>query len=210
MKIYKYYISDDHIFNNNFKPDLLFSSWEDCGFTEKAIELPYMKMNSGIYYYLYAITNNKELAKEFELTHNMDIFIRTINYINDAEYSKLENDYSACFIEKYSFKDKNNKSLNLITTEMETSILYNIEDGVETMLSQTAGEFSYEGFKDKYIEALDYLLYCTYNKMNSEENDYFSYNWGFGITAEGYVKNQVRYDVNIFDIYYNIFSHLLK
>ena len=66
-------------------------------------------------------------------------------------------------------------------------------------------------FKTKYIKALDLIMYCTNNRVNSEyDNDYYSYQASFGFTAEGYAKGQVYMIPDIISLYLRIYKLLLR
>lgn len=210
MKLYSFYLPDDRLINYDFKPNGLFKTFTDTEFVDTVVDLPRVELDSGHYYYLYAITNNKKLAKAFEDIHNMNIFVKTVQRINSDEYDEFSSSHSECVIEEFEVGDPKHKEIKLIVTGTESTILTNLETLIRSHLEFLASDNDYTVLNDEYIEALDYLLYCTLNKINSDDGDFYAYNYSFGITAEGYVKKSIKDYVDLFKIYYNIFSHLLK
>ena len=207
MKMFKYYISYEDMYNYDYVPNALFPSFEESVFPVLALELPNFKLESGKYYYLYAFTADKELAKMFEDIHDMEKFIKITENVSVNTYERLVSNDDMCFIQLSSFKDKNGKEVSILTTLFENLIICDIEDYIEMELYRISSKFEYEQYTEKYIRALDYLLYCSYNKMDGVIKDF---HLNFDVTEEGYVKNPVKWGLNLLSIYYNMFSHLLK
>ena len=84
--------------------------------------------------------------------------------------------------------------------------MYNdVEDSIVNSVS-----VNYEAFKDQYIRALDYIMYCTYNKMVYDDPDSYSFNLSYGCTAEGYPPRPVGIEMRIARLYFMSFGLLLR
>ena len=73
-----------------------------------------------------------------------------------------------------------------------------------------ATDVDYTALKDKYIKALDYLMYCTTRQLNGPESDYYSYEMSFGNSAEGYLQQRASVKMNAVAVVTKLFRLVLR
>ena len=171
--------------------------------------------------YLYGFTNKKENAKIFEDMHDMKLFTKITKNMDKDIYEQFKKDNKMAEITKYSVETnksrliQNNKNypndIEIVCTKNE---IYDFDESFTLYLNEELTLNSiipYCMFKTKYIKALDLIMYCTNNRVNSEyDNDYYSYQASFGFTAEGYAKGQVYMIPDIISLYLRIYKLLLR
>lgn len=172
--------------------------------------------DNGRYITLYAFTDKKEFADEFESIHDMDLFVRIKKKVSQSEYNEISSELGKYKLESTKFDTHYPMSRemgvdHLLLTELEFDVLSDdINFDVEQMLFENVS-VEYAIFKNNYIKALDLLLYCTYNKMiYSEDSDCYSSNFSYGVTAEGYPRFQVYLQQDILKLYVKFFALLLR
>lgn len=197
------------------------SEYDDTDVENFSMISPYLNRNmeydseTGRYVTLYAITDKRELADEFELTHNMDLFVRIKRKLSPDECTEIFSAFENYKLGVVSFDNKYPRSRDigvkyLLLTPLEEDILDDEDFNVEQTLCDYV-DVDYSIFKEKYIRALDFLLYCTYNRlMHSCDPDYYDSNFSYGITAEGYPHHQVNLKKNILKLYIRFFALLLR
>lgn len=167
--------------------------------------------------YLYALTNNSMYANIFEETHDMKLFKKIVKNIEKEEYEQLrkenilsELDWRKCYDEEYSIKEKT--KIDIIAPKVE---FYEIHDTISYFITNMIFEntiMEYSQFKDEYIKALDFLMYCTENKIHSEDAEFYQYNYSYGCTAEGYVLPNKHASIrpHYIKVYTKLYSLLLR
>lgn len=169
--------------------------------------------------YLYAITDNKKYAEYFENMYDMNLFTRIKKEMEDDEWKIFKKENSLCLLECINF---DTKKVGMCTNLKELICTRNefneISDSFDILfinkLAQTvysAPDYSF--LKQKYIDLLDSLLYCTYNRIYSENtpdiiNENVQYNYSFGLTAEDNRAGDIC--CRPVELYLKIFSLLLK
>lgn len=218
MKVYFFYICI---------PESVFSNSEDAIAMEKfefvmSDILKYGRLdratNSKIA--LYAITDDKYKAKEFEKFHDMSLFRKIVHKMSKQEYedykkSDLSKDYThdRLELEYYPSGGYDNVSI-LLTSEEYNAIQDSVMSEIENMMYEYCNT-NYHIFKDKYIEALDVLLYCTHHvSMYSVDEDEVSSVgeafYGYGITVENAGGRQLTTDLNVIAAYADFFRLILR
>lgn len=128
-------------------------------------------------YDLYAITNDKSLAKQFEKERNMDKFIKRCTNEDRETYADVANDNRASVLNVRSFVTRTvlpngtiqHTDADILCTDYEYQT---IKDGAETASYVTtedywwhASKHSYMAFKNKIINALRLLEYVAHYKL---------------------------------------------
>ena len=204
MKVYIYYLIDPSALNDNISAlDMdRFSSVMDTLTAKHLLDKHgYRIFVNDIPRYLYAFTDDKSVAKNFEELHQMNLFTKIerkmdkeayINFKSTMEHAHLEYDDSS-----------------LLLTNLERFTLERFFDEVEVYLSHYA-DFDYTIFKDEYIEALDFLLYTLHYQLNGPDYGFYDYNFSFGQTPVNYPRASISYEANTIANYCKIFKILLK
>lgn len=214
MKVHLFYLSlPDNL--RNYYPDYMvddFNHVKDILYDLSRFE----NDNSDRSYYLYAITDDNELADMFEQFHDMNIFTRITKKMSKDEYEMLLDSNKNSKLKRHNLNHDINtnskyiKKFDIICTNAEIKC---IEETFSEYLDNIIYDctlIEYSQFKDKYIKALDILLYCTYNKINTtDEDDFYGYQLSFGCTAESYVSGQVFKYPNKISLYLKLFKLLL-
>lgn len=213
MKVYMFYLS--------LPEDL--SEYDECEVADWTMISPsfsrYMEYDPDTkrYVSLYAITDDKHLADEFEFMHDMNLFVRIKRKVSSEDYEELIKEFKPFKLYSVNLKFKYPRSYDIgvdhiLLTELEDSVLNDDEFGIEQSLCEYSN-VDYSVFKKKYVRALDFLLYCTYNKImycEDMDSDYYASNFSYGITAEGFPNYQVNLNTNIFKLYARFFALLLR
>jgi len=71
---------------------------------------------------LYAFTDNKSIAKEFQDERNMDLFICTKEILSHEEFMKLSMDYSDCRLRVCTLPIYNKKTFNKYETDYAVTL----------------------------------------------------------------------------------------
>ena len=216
MKVWIFYLSlpdDVSKFNENDVENFQFISGNFSRVIEHDGETETSRM-------LYAYTIDKKLAYEFQEMHDMNLFTMIKRKMDQREFKEFqkENKEFSLFTRKFGnkFGDKKLQASytelldHLLITEFEENVLY---DDIYVAIEQDISEVTnvdYYSFKTKYIEALDYLMYCTYHKMVYDDPDTYGYNLSYGITAEGFVKRKVSLEMRAVTLYFIYFAILLR
>ena len=186
MTVYIYYLSLPDNLKQHF-PEEMVDSFREIEGSLKMLSKIYFE-NTQMWHYLYAYTDNVEYAKTFESVHDMSLFTRHKKKLDKSEFKKLAENNILAKLDYYDVT-VTKETVKMLCTKCE---LYDINDTFELMMDVIMSEYSrneYLQFKDNYIEALDLLLYCTNNRLNGEDNEFYAYNYSFGVTAEGYCRN---------------------
>ena len=167
---------------------------------------------------LYAFTTSKKIAREFQETRDMSLFTKVKRTLSNEEYKvfidEVGDDYELIMKSidsRMRQPSSGNEGIDhIIRTGKEENSLYDdmyndVEDSIVNSVS-----VNYEAFKDQYIRALDYIMYCTYNKMVYDDPDSYSYNLSYGCTAEGYPPRPVGIEMRIARLYFMSFGLLLR
>ena len=116
---------------------------------------------------LYAYTPEKDIAKLFEETRNMDLFIKKIIEIDRSDYGEFYTKHDLCILDFHIFSSKAIADDNtyyakpvtiLCTTDESDNIIYNSEyifsDYLyEKEITEDVNEISVDIFLPKYVEA---------------------------------------------------------
>ena len=146
-------------------------------------KLSYYKMNNGKIIYTYAVTNNKKYAKIFEYMHDMSLFKKYTWDMTEEEYNNYKNQYNESILRSVNVSH----SHSIIMTNIEYDMINN--ESLDSIIYALVffANYDYSSFHKKYIIALDKLLYCTLYKIyniDSDDADFYEYNFQYGITAE--------------------------
>lgn len=161
------------------------------------------------WYYLYGVTQNKKDSEMFSYTHDDKLFkvIPTKMSEHEAEIFLREN--SPAKIKNVVISsERDDKSLLL--TKAECTELSDMEYGYVNSELVENSLIDYSCLKDKYIKALDFLMYCTVNKMHGVDSDYYTYQLSYGVSAEGYLNNRAGFRMDIVGVYAKLFRMLLR
>lgn len=177
----------------------------------------HLKDNGEYTTYLYAFTNNKDIADRYEDSHDMRIFTRIHKKISKKEWDSFKKEYMNALIVEY---DLSRDSDNLLDDLLKTRLLctkneiYEITDSLRIYVDEQIVDIcsiDYHIFNNKYFECLDLLFYCTlFGINNSIYSDEVSYGLSYGVTAEGFNKGAMSYGYNLGVIYIKLFSLLLR
>lgn len=134
---------------------------------------------------LYAFTPEKKIAKVFEETRNLDLFIKKIIYMDKEDYSSFFNRNSQYVLEYHIFTHKIINEENrfstepvsiLCTTKESDVVIYTGEYLFSDYLIESGGidepndNFSVELFLPKYREAMRKLfvddILCTFTPLD--------------------------------------------
>lgn len=224
MKLYLFYlVINDRVLKKYAEEDVL-------DFIDVTEFLNYEKNKSeqkdlGIYKYLYAHTLDKKLAEKFEDMHNMkDFFVKIVKNVSESEYNSMYSEivgteicqkdlktgaFCNTFNKKYSYDFDEGRYLIMTTNEYDAIELMFHTNICEMIMTYSSHE--YLQFKKKYIEALDKLLYCTNQRMNYYDSEFYSYNFSYGITAEGAIPaGRAGMCENLLNVYIHYFKIILK
>ena len=150
-KVYKYY------YKANTDDIMKYSRDSDKGILDK--------------YPLYAITDIKDYAEEFEMTRNMGSFIVKVDKLDTEEYNELLEYLDAydCVLDRYRLTTRKNDCkidhINMIMTKFESTqvleeqSLYNLED---PSFWAKVNPFK---FNKKLFKALTNLQYVAFYKL---------------------------------------------
>lgn len=206
MKVYIYYLS----FSSKLKyqdDDELSESYYNLKNTIIGLTKYYNEPND-TWYYLYAFTNNKEIAEIFEATHDMTLFIKSKKKMDESEYREFRHNNILSELIKFEIE----KGKNIICTKNESNDIDECVDNIVTNKINDSVETAYSPLKNEYIEALDKLLYCSFHTINwgdGCESDTASYNLGYGCSAEGYLT-RTGYNYKLLNGYISNYKLILK
>lgn len=123
-------------------------------------------------YILYAITNNKEIAKRFKKDRNMEKFIyKTHSGITKEEYADMCNENRSSVLEYHKlrtvFDDYHTKSNSKEVTVLMTNWEYQLVEDVDTIMANDIWRnLPYPLiFNKKYLNALNTLEYINMYKI---------------------------------------------
>jgi len=175
-------------------------------------------ISNGLSVYLYGFTNDKKIADIFEKLHEPSIIFRVDKKMSSSEFILMANEMPDFRISQYdTVYSKYNYSFDdictrfIVATDMEIAC---VEDEFVSYIDDDIMEFTiypYSQFKDRYIWALDALLYCTYYMMfnSSDDDSYIIQNdLSYGYTAEGHHNINIRSDT--MSMYISLFKPLLR
>lgn len=166
--------------------------------------------SNGIPRYLYAYTNKAEIAKDFEYIHDMSVFTKITRKMDNSEFKAFSDTMKHANLEYYEVEGyAPDKAFHILMTQLEMSLIEPLITDIEILLSDNA-QYPYTIFKDKYVMALDLLLYTLYYQLNGPDSMYYDYNWSYGCTPEGAAKDSVKLEMNYTKLFLEIFSPILK
>lgn len=157
-------------------------------------------------YPLYALTNDKKLAKEFIRERDMDKFILRKSKMDNDEYVSFANQNSSSVLSSYDYvsydKDDSFKErdIRIVSTWNEKEIVMGvIEESVASMESVKYISFPFM-FSEKYYKALDDLCYVSFWKLNGNVSNYMEYMTEEEIeSTDDYSFPELRFDeVSVF------------
>ena len=206
--VYKHYLilPDESDWDEYFKDESMVADFKEVKYFLQRLN-KYYNREDNKYYYLYAITDNKELSNIFSYSHDDKLFKVIKGKMDKDQLSALlkENEYA----ELMYFPIEDTEDTRLLLTEGEYNQLEDAESEWLTLELADKSYNEYSFFKDKYIKALDFLMYCTINRMNGPDSDYYLYQMSYSISAEGYV-NTASYKTNFVSVYAKLFRLLLR
>lgn len=214
MKVYIHYLifpSDTSRFPKKLVDD--YSVIDDLA----SIQNKTFNKETGNWYYLYGFTNDKKISDIFEYMHDKSLFKKIVKKMDREEYESFKNENNlseliVCDVDKersYSEYPEYDGNFLVYSRKEEFDISETIVSNISTMLMQNSS-YDYYAFKTEYIKALDYLLYCTYNRINYYDPEFYSYQFSYGCTAENYPKQQVYMKYDIIAAYAKVFALLLR
>ena len=160
-------------------------------------------------YYLYAITTDPEISRMFSYSHDDKLFKVIESKMDKKEAKSILKERPECEIEFYDDLDSDTKEKFLLTYA-EYQQLMEMEDYWLLPAMSYATDADYTALKDKYIKALDYLMYCTTRQLMGSESDYYSYEMSFGISAEGYLQQRASVKMNAVAVFTKLFRLVLR
>lgn len=209
MNAYIYYIdmSEDNLIRD--KIDKKYYKKFDKSVSPYLGRLSSIELPNGKTYYLYAYTVDKHTAEEFEHFYDMKKFLKrkvkiTKEQLNATTEDRSGLDYAMIFANKVD----PDHIVNM--TYFESFIVQDMESELSEDLYYLASLIPYDIFKKEIIEAMDKLLLCTYNKISGEDGDYYSYDYSFGVTAEGATHGAVKEEYKELEIYLKTFQILFR
>jgi hypothetical protein len=170
---------------------------------------------TGNWMYIYGLTNRKELADIFESFHDMKLFTRVEKKVTKEEYELLRKENIDAVldwrnIDEEYVKSKNSEDSLIVCNKIEyCDFQESFQIYLDDILMETSVEH-YDCFNDEFIEALDKLFYCTENRINGCDADYYRYNLSFGCTAEGYISSRASIIPNYLSLYTKLYALLLR
>lgn len=210
MKIYIYYLTIPESIPGKIDSDEL----DKFEIVRQTLQEDFIKNKSGtiidvngIDRYLYAFTSDKEIAKDFEFIHSMFLFTKLERKMDTEEYALFEKEMD--YAKLQYFVVDNFRKRSMLLTKLEHHILEHSFDDLELHLSNYAC-LGYDFFQQKYIRALDLLLYTVYYQLNGPDSNFYDYNWSYGITPEGASDCGVSAALNFQNMYLHIFKLILK
>lgn len=161
-----------------------------------------------IYYFkdtneIYAYTDNKKYAKEFELDRNMDKFIKIRKDILPEEVNYLARHYQGKYLTKAKIKIYDKKTMKwfdsflIMTLEEEITVqnksVQLLYDSIYTYCWQDPYVFN-----EKIYKALDKLEYVNiYNQISSAQSNC-------------YIENEIKLKPDELGIFVHYYAHTLR
>lgn len=175
-------------------------------------EVPYIskdsmsrKFDNGRHYTLYAFTTKKELIEEFKATRNMDRFIISEHLFDKRHLKSFRKVYRELKLDHYELVYSRYAETKVLITQHEYGYLDGEHHFYHDMIGTVGSK--YHILKDKYIDELDRLLYCTYHELGYSDDDtmdWVSSNfYGYNITVG---NRTVSSDVNQLSILLDVFG----
>lgn len=153
---------------------------------------------------IYGFTDDKEIAKKFELTRDMDQFHLKKVKMSTDEYKMFSYKYGQCYLKLSGFstniKNFGKDIVFLVTTELEEEQTYLKADNILKELAKyTLMDGAY--FNTDILKALNKLNYFALYKFYSMD-EYYLYN-GFNPTEVNHFDLGIEYDMlNLFFYFY--------
>lgn len=206
-KAYIFYLNLPDDLNEEFDKEEVDRFYEVKDFLLRLTKFYNEDMNR--WYYLYAFTDKKKYADIFEDTRNMNIFIKKVVKFNQDDYNDFKRENTTCKLKMYNYND--DKKSKLLCTKDE---IMSMEDDFPLILDAHLSLYTtipYEILKQSYVKSLDRILYCLHHKVNEDDaDDYYSYNYSFGITPENATSRKVSMVPDKLSMYIRHFGILLK
>lgn len=145
---------------------------------------------------LYAYTNNKEYAKRFRETRNMDIFIEDVKHVDKSEYNELTMNFhnrGSMLVETKLLTSHKHEltKVNMIMTQHEEDVcILKTDDVFEELAKYTS--IQAVCFNDDVIDALNTLYYFDIMKMYSAKS-LGIYNENFNIPKDTMIVDQLQF-----------------
>lgn len=167
---------------------------------------------------VYGWTQDYKLFKKFIDTHKKKFLHTKSIKLDKDSYEDFYKFYKDLEIKYISYNASYSHSVSILSTPYEKKMCQISEDDyIETYACEIVGT-DYEMFKEKYIDALDYLSYTTfydiyvnYEERNengelftTDRNEVATYNQSFNMTVYGNPLNLLTDSELIY--YWNIFN----
>ena len=168
---------------------------------------------------LYAWTDKKSLRDEF-LRYRSDSFIMREQKFDDYDdFHQFEIRYKEDRLNLYTLKTYNHQlekyeDVDVLMTFDENQLFteYIFEYIGRLIESRCSTEYMY--YNDKYIEALDAILYTVYHDIfhaiDESVEDYVSYNLSYGVTPQGKDVGKIYESIDQFKLFVYSFSEFFK
>lgn len=165
---------------------------------------------------LYGWTDNKDIAKEFKQIRSDRLIMMKIE-ICDEDFTAFKREYSLQKISEYKLKHyiKNElKDVNVLMTKDEFSVIneYSLELINESVSECT--KVSYRALSDKYIQALDTLLYTYYHDILNPEtedvSDTAEYYASYNQTPLGQSTTDLENTVDQLNLFVSVFKEVIE
>ena len=150
---------------------------------------------NGVEVALYAISLDKFASKMFLEMHNKDLVFKSTRKMTQEEIDNeimFKPNIHDLLLQEHGYRkfDDDELLIYYLNNRMDEFIFGIFSSYIYDDLVYTA-RAPYDSLKEKYIFALDKLLYCTYHQRyfgkDIEVSEVADYNYnGYGITVEGY------------------------
>ena len=164
------------------------------------------KPNSTSYFFAY--TADKSLKKKFESVFNMEWFVPIVKKMDDEEYDMLNSSMEKFKIIEHEY-DYATPTLKFPGPAYLEDFGYQLEEELQIKMGELAS-IPYYILQTEFIKALDILGYTLYHQLTGPDYEFYSYNYDYGLTPEGYASNHVRYVVKTLDLLIHNLGVLLK
>jgi hypothetical protein len=155
---------------------------------------------------LYAYTDNKELADEFEIERNMDLFVKKKHKITRGAVNDLAQEYPELAIELIDGVTKSNDNIShtvkfsMAVTAVERMSIVTEFNNVVFYQLLSLSSIDPRAFKPSIQKSLNIIDY-TYN--------YYTYHLEASIPDDVY-EYQYCYDMDLFGVFVNLYGKLLR
>ena len=164
---------------------------------------------------LYAITDDKKLAKKFRKTRRMEVFFEKT--FQDVDYDKKETKYKLSDLRNYKLTETKLKTKNDENKIVEVPIVCSWYEEIKSVVQacdileqeyQRCTEYDFRVLKDKYLEVLTDIKYMDrfYRTIN-QLNDMLAFYAPYFSSVE---KSDYDYKVDELALFIKLFGYTLN